>query len=312
MTLNYAFLSTWKMSFQGIGEASRLVGERPLRDCICAAVRAVEDDPAFRSVGYGALPNLEGEVELDAAYMDGDTMRFGGIIAVRDIANPIDVAASLSTRKLNCLLSGQGAEDYARANSFPFRDMLTEASREAWSNADRGPGAAEGIEAYDGHDTVCVLGKRGDSMAAGVSTSGLFLKQRGRVGDSPVIGSGFYCDSAIGAAAATGVGEDVMRGCLSFAIVRLIEEGYSPQGACQQALDALLRRLARTGIKPGGISLIALGADGAMGAVTNLEEFAFVYADQDNAPAIWIASAGPNGTQVEKVSAERLAGYRND
>lgn len=311
--MNYSFLSTWQMSLEGVRIASAMLQKEQstFPDALCAAVRDVENNPAFHSVGYGGYPNRDGEVQMDAAYMDGSTLRFGGIAGVRDLANPIDTAYSLSLGQRNCLLCGDGAEMYARQKGFPFRNMLTGEAREHWLAAREMPEAERETDAYAGHDTVCVLGKCEENIAVAVSTSGLFMKHPGRIGDSPVIGSGFYCDSRIGGAAATGVGEDIMRGCLSFDIVRRMEEGRTPQEACEAALLKHARRLRHAGVAPGAMSVIALSADGIPGAATTLREFAFVLADQDHPAAVWLATNDSDGLRVARASEERLTRYRD-
>lgn len=312
--MKFSFLSTWKMSLEGvrIAEAMLRAGRAPLPEALCAAVRDVEDNPAFHSVGYGGYPNREGEVQTDAAYMDGTTFHFGAVAGMRDVANPVDVACALSRQKLNCMLCGEGAQAYARQNGHALRNMITDDAREHWRITREEQGAQTRLDAYAGHDTVCVLGKREDDLAVAVSTSGLFMKSPGRVGDSPVIGAGFYCDSKIGGAAATGVGEDIMRGCLSFDIVRRIEDGLGPQEACQTSLEAHLRRMERMGEEIGAISVIALGADGTLGAATTLAEFAFVFADQDNPAAVWLAENGEGGLRVSRAGEARLRSYADD
>lgn len=312
--MKFSLLSTWRMSLEGVRVAEAMLqgAQAPLPDALCAAVREVENNPAFHSVGYGAYPNRDGEVQTDAAYMDGSTFRFGGIAGVRDLANPIDAAYSLSLDQYNCLLCGDGAETYARMKGFPFRNMLTEEARAHWLAAREKPGAETKLDAYGGHDTVCVLGRREGDLAVAVSTSGLFMKHPGRVGDSPVIGSGFYCDSRVGGAAATGVGEDIMRGCLSFDIVRRMEEGRTPQEACEDVLFAHERRLRSFGMDPGAMSVIALSADGVPGAATTREDFAFVLANQDIPASVWLVTNDSDGMHVLQAGEAELALYTAD
>jgi isoaspartyl peptidase/L-asparaginase-like protein (Ntn-hydrolase superfamily) len=311
--MKHAVISTWKMSLEGACLAHAILREGgDLADAIKTAINNVENNPGYASVGYGGLPNREGEVELDAAYMDGSTSLYGGVMGVKGIANPIDVAIDLSTRQLNCLLSGIGAERYARTRGFEFKNMLTDGAKKRWEDQKVKSNDSGNITAYNGHDTVCVIGRREDRLAVGVSTSGLFLKVPGRIGDSPIIGAGLYSDSGIGAAAATGVGEDIIRGCLSYETVKQMEQGESAQRACEAALSAYTDRMERRGVKIGAVSLIALGADGSFGGVTNLPEFAFIYADQDNPPAVWLAYRRPGGMVVEKASDTRLEKYAND
>jgi isoaspartyl peptidase/L-asparaginase-like protein (Ntn-hydrolase superfamily) len=289
-----AIIAVWKMSLDGVRLAWNLLkkgGDAP--EAVKMAINNVENNPEFDSVGYGGLPNREGDVELDAAFMDGSTGYYGSIIGAKGIANPIDAAMALSKRHLNCVLCGAGAEQFARLEGLPFKNMLTPESKRRWqeelAKQNNGlPGA------YRGHDTVCVLAKQGEHIAAGVSTSGLFLKEPGRIGDSPLIGAGLYADSSIGAATATGVGEDVIRGCLSYEIVRQMEQGKSAEDACRDALKAHISRMESKGFTVKDISLIAMRADGSFGGATNLTggNFTFVSADEEHAPAVWIVKDG--------------------
>jgi beta-aspartyl-peptidase (threonine type) len=258
------------MSFQKMSEVKKMIKMKySLQQLIEAVIMDVEDNPDFQTVGYGGLPNSEGIVELDAGYMDGDTLAFGAISAVRDIKNPILVASSLTRNRTNNYLTGRGAEKYAKDNGFKTKRMLSEKAKEKYLNKVK----------ENSHDTVCVIGKDiNGSMAAGVSTSGLFMKHPGRVGDSPIIGSGYYCDSCIGGAAATGVGEDIMRGCLSFSVVNYMNQGLDAQNACEKALFTYLKRVNN---KPEAISLIALDKDGNYGACSTLKDFPFVVLDDD-------------------------------
>lgn len=272
------FIATWRMSLEGVRRASRLMGSGgSLERAVVEAIKAVEDEASYCSVGYGGLPNRNGEVELDAAYMDGDTLKAGGIMAVRDIKNPVEVACALSKYDRNCFLAGEGAVMFARQHQFELRNMLAPEAGERFREVKIRTDMPEGLEAYDGHDTVCVIGRdAGGSVACGVSTSGLFLKHPGRVGDSPVIGSGFYADSCAGAAAATGVGEDIMRGCLSHAIVRQMADGCPAQEACEKVLADHTANLRRIGGSCGSMSVIAMDREGGVGAATNLPLFPFV------------------------------------
>ncbi|KAI3489481.1 hypothetical protein L1887_46527 [Cichorium endivia] len=204
----------------------RWLREKPVSAAVVDAVAAVEDFPFYKSVGYGGLPTENGEVELDAAYMDGDTLAFGAVGNLVDIANPVRVAQALSRQRYNSLLVGQGAREWALSQGFADKTMLTDRAMQHYRKRCRET-LDKGLSPYDGHDTVGVIGldKQG-SMSVATSTSGLFMKKRGRLGDSPIIGSGFYCDSETGAATATGVGEDLMKGCTSYEIVRRHGAGY--------------------------------------------------------------------------------------
>ena len=289
-----AILAAWKMSLEGVQKAyDFLKNGSDITQAIRIAINIVEDNPEFTSVGYGGLPNREGDVELDAAFMNGSTGYYGGVLGAKGIANPINAAIELSKRHLNCLLSGAGAEQFARINGLPFRNMLTPATKKRWEEelSKRNTGA---LKAYHGHDTVCVIARRDNDISAGVSTSGLFMKEPGRIGDSPIVGAGLYADSSVGAASATGVGEDIIRGCLSYEVVRQMEQGKPADAACREALASYIGRMNSKGFPVKDISLIALGMDGSFGAATNLKDgdFTFIYADDNHAPAVWTIVEG--------------------
>lgn len=148
----------------------------------------------------------------------------------------------------------------------------------------------QGLSPYDGHDTVGMIGldTRG-SMSVATSTSGLFMKRRGRLGDSPIIGSGFYCDSQIGAATATGVGEDLMKGCTSYEIVRRMEGGMTPQDAADSVIfeleDKLMARFGRVG----DLSVVCMNKLGEFGVSTNIKTFSFVATTRDLPPTVYLA-----------------------
>ena len=235
-----AIIGTWRMSLDGVREGLELLrAGGGAADAVERAVRNVERNPAYTSVGVGGLPALDGRVRLDAGWMDGTTLRVGAVISAEKILSPIRAARLLCGRQTNCVLAGPGADAFAEAAGLDTGELLTGRAREKWEEARKAfrPGAP--LQAYRGHDTVCVLAlDQGGQMIAGTSTSGLFMKEPGRVGDSPMPGCGFYCDSRYGAAAATGLGEDVMRGCLSYETVSLMRRGLSPQEAAEQALAA--------------------------------------------------------------------------
>ena len=273
-----AIIGTWRMVYTGLIESAlRLREGADAAGAVVSTIEAVENQPEYDSVGYGGLPDHEGRVRLDAAFMNGDTLRFGAVMSVENVQNPIRLAHALCGRKRDNVLVGAGAEQTARALGLPVRDMRTEEGLRKWREAIAQPQRA--MDPYRHHDTVCVLALDDTGcMAAGTSTSGLFMKAAGRVGDSPIVGSGFYCDSRYGAAAATGVGEEIMRGCLSYEIVARMRDGVHPKEACEGALKALADRIRSLGDDAGNLSVIALRRDGAYGAATTLDGFPFAIA----------------------------------
>ena len=236
----WGMIATWRMAVEGITKGAQLLKDgKDAGDAIETAIREVEDFPYYKSVGYGGLPNEEMEVEMDAAFMDGDTLDIGAVAAIKDFANPVSIARRLSHEKVNSLLVAEGAEKFAHKEGFERKNMLTDRAKAHYRKRVKEVAAME-IKPYSGHDTVgmACLDTTG-KMTAATSTSGLFMKKKGRVGDSPISGSGFYADSKRGAASATGLGEDLMKGCISYEIVRLMGEGMHPQEACETAVNKL-------------------------------------------------------------------------
>lgn len=295
-----AIISTWKMSLAGTVEAGKLLENGAAAgDAVTLAVRKVEDDPSVTSVGYGGLPDMNGQVTLDAAYMDGDTLRMGGVIGTGRIGNPILAARALCGRDKNCLLFGDGAEAFAKERGLEMKDMRTDAALTRYrAELDR-------KNAPHGHDTVCVIAlDRGGSMAVGTSTSGLFMKAPGRVGDTPLIGSGFYCDTRFGGAAATGLGEEIMRGCLSYEIVSLMRRGAAPADACLEALDSFMAGRRASGEEDDkSISVIAMAPDGRFGAASTLPLFPFAAG-----PADGVRLFAARGSVIEPVDPDKITG----
>lgn len=279
----WGIIATWVMAKDGINKASELLKDgKSCKEGFLTAVKDVEDNPLFKSVGYGGLPNKNGEVECDAAFMNGDDLSVGCVGAIKDIENPIEVAESLSHNKLNIFLTGEGAKEYALENGFKEKDMLTEAAKRMYEEK------LEFKTPYRGHDTVgCISLDSNSSMCAGTSTSGLFMKIPGRLGDSPLIGSGYYVDSKVGGAAATGLGEDIMKRCMSYEIVRLMEEGLDPQSACEKAVKAYVNRL---GENAGDCSVVAMNNKGEFGAATNIDDFSIVVATEKVEPTVYRVS----------------------
>ena len=255
----WGMIATWRMAAEGITAGAELLAAgKSSGDAVETAIRAVEDFPYYKSVGYGGLPNEEMEVELDAAYMDGNTLSIGAVAAIRDFANPISIARRLSSEKVNNLLVAEGAEKFAQKEGFERKNMLTDRAKAHYRKRVKELKSQE-LKPYSGHDTVgmACLDNRG-GMTAATSTSGLFMKKKGRVGDSPISGSGFYADSKRGAASATGLGEDLMKGCISYEIVRLMGEGMSPQEACETAVNRLEAELKERRGEAGDLSVCLL------------------------------------------------------
>ena len=306
----WGMIATWRMAVEGITKGSEMLKNHGnAGDAIETAIREVEDFPYYKSVGYGGLPNEEMEVELDAAFMDGDTLDIGAVAAIRDFANPVSIARRLSHEKVNSLLVAEGAEKFAHKEGFERKNMLTDRAKAHYRK--RVKEMTQTLKPYSGHDTVGMvcLDEQG-KMTAATSTSGLFMKKKGRVGDSPIAGSGFYADSKIGGASATGLGEDLMKGCISYEIVRLMGEGLHPQEACEQAVNRLDRELRERRGEAGDLSLIAMNNQGQWGVATNIEGFSFAVATESQEPTVYLVNRQPDGhCTFEVASQERMDNY---
>ena len=307
----YGIIATWRMALEGVAEAQKMLENgNNAGDAIERAVCAVEDFEFYKSVGYGGLPNKEMEVELDAAFMNGTTMDTGGVGAIKDFANPIKIARSLSKEPVNNFLVGAGAEKYAHHHGFQRRNMLTKQAEEEYREYLKKHSTAE-LSAYGGHDTVgMVCIDSNHDMTAATRTSGLFMKYPGRVGDSPLPGCGYYVDSEAGGATATGLGEDIMKGCLSYEIVRLMKEGKKPQEACDLAVTALDAQLKARQGRARDISVIAMNNKGEWGAATNIECFSFVTALEGEQPTVYLLKKDPAGAyHLEEASEEWIRNH---
>ena len=241
-------------------------GADPL-DAIVAGVNLVEDDPKDMSVGYGGIPNEDGIIQLDSCVMHGPTARAGAVAALEGIRNPSSVAKAVMETTDHILLVGVGARRFAEINGFPVENLLTDKARKVWlywkqnlSAKDKwlepdpsklDPDVQDFIREYGrdpfrdprSHGTVhlSACDGRGD-LAGCTSTSGLFFKMPGRVGDSALIGAGCFVDNAVGAAGSTGRGEANILISGGHLIVERMRAGRSPKDAC---LDAL-KRIAET------------------------------------------------------------------
>lgn len=292
--MKWSIISTWKMSYDGVCLASEMLsrGERA-KESIIKAINNVEENVHYHSVGNGGLPNEEGVVQCDAGYMEGDTMRYGAIGCIENVIHAVDVAKACSQSRFNNVLVGKGANKFADSLGIPNNDLSCEESMARYEERKK---EDKQLSSYDGHDTVgmVMLDKNGHMVSA-TSTSGLFMKKDGRVGDSPIIGSGFYCDDEVGGACATGVGEEIMRGCLSYETLSRMRNGMSPQEAAATTVYEFTQRMIAKKGTAESISLICMNNKGEIGIGTNLK-FAFVAASDESKAKVYIAE--PNGKEV--------------
>ncbi|NLB39125.1 MAG: N(4)-(beta-N-acetylglucosaminyl)-L-asparaginase [Clostridiales bacterium] len=278
----WAVAGTWPFSLEGIKLAAPgLEAGGTAEEAVITTIKLVEADARESSVGYGGMPNADGVVELDAALMDGRTMNFGAVAAVRGFRHPILIARDVMHCTPHTFLVGEGAEKFARSRGYTAENLLTEASRLNWEK-ERARQAAP-----SGHDTIGIvaLDASGD-LVAGTSTSGLGMKMPGRVGDSPLVWPGLYADTAVGGAAATGVGEDIMKGVLCFRAVEHMRRGLPPMEAARRSVIETHHLLLQRGHKPGNIALVCLDRHGNAGGAANHSAFSYAWASDQHAPEL--------------------------
>ncbi len=205
----------------------------------------VELDPAFHAIGFGGLPNADGDQELDAGLMDGRTLNTGAVCAVRGVLPVISLARKVMEETPHLMLAGDQARRFAESRGFEVRNLHSENSLRRFNEWRETRSAAE--VAHLSHDTVTIVGREEPGhVVAACSTSGLAWKLPGRVGDSPIVGAGFYADDDAGAAGATGLGEDIWRHMLSFRAVEHMRSGMSAMDACRTAVRQMIKREPRT------------------------------------------------------------------
>ncbi|NHV06436.1 MAG: N(4)-(beta-N-acetylglucosaminyl)-L-asparaginase [Thaumarchaeota archaeon] len=280
-----AIIATWPFGLKAVESGWRILknGGSAL-DAVEASIREIENDFSNRSVGLGGYPNIAGFIELDAAIMDGSTFRAGSVAAVRNVQNPISLARKVMENTPHVMIVGEGATKLAKIFGLYVEkvDLQPEARME-WERRLKAALSApqqEGsinfwmkmvAEGRYNHDTIgCVAIDDNKNIVAGCSTSGYAFKLVGRVGDSPIIGSGLYANS-FGGAAATGLGENIMVHNVSRKVVDFIEHGLPADEAAEKTVQYLLK----IGKRIDHISFVSLDKDGLFGAGTTEESFEF-------------------------------------
>jgi beta-aspartyl-peptidase (threonine type) len=273
----------------GGGESARLAGARraceagaeilqrggSALDAVEAAVRILEDDPAFNA-GTGATLTAAGDAELDASIMDGETLRCGAVAVVKDVANPISLARAIMERTQHVMLAGPAASAFAREAGIPAipnAALITPAQRAVWEAARAGAAASK-----TGTVGAVARDARGH-LAAATSTGGMSMKLPGRVGDTPLVGCGTYADDALAAVSCTGHGERIIQLTLARHAADLVAAGRPAQQAAREAVALLGSRVEGQG----GLILVSPAG-----------EIAFAH----NTPAMTRAWVADDGTIV--------------
>ncbi len=251
-----------------------LTGGGSALDAVEAAVKVLEDDPVF-GAGRGSCINANGDVEMDAILMDGATLNVGAIAAIQRVQHPISVARLVMERTEHCLLVGEGAEAFARrmgVPDWPKENLITERELARWREAQAATKLTQA-----GHDTVGAVARDANGhLAVATSTGGTNNKLPGRVGDSPLIGSGAYADDQSGAAGATGWGESLMKIVISKTVCDLIGNGSTAEEAAKAAIKRLAER-----VQNGRGGVIAIDREGRPGFAYNSPRMARAWVTPD-------------------------------
>lgn len=287
-------ISTWDFGIAANQAAWKILKDngRAL-DAVEAGVRVPEADLKNVTVGKGGYPDRDGHVTLDACIMD-ENGNCGAVLAMEHITHAISVARLVMEKTPHVMLAGEGALQFALENGFQKENLLTEGSKKAWQewlkkaeykpimnieNQHFSPNKLPGNQ-YN-HDTIGMLALDSKGNLSGAcTTSGMAFKMHGRVGDSPIIGAGLYVDNEIGAATSTGVGEEVVRTVGSFLVVELMRQGYSPEDACKEAVERIIRKKPQKA-KEIQVGFLALNKNGRYGAYALQKGFSFAVCNQE-------------------------------
>lgn len=276
-------LSTWYNQAVAANNAAwNILGENgPALDAVEQGVMVSENDWNNCCVGLGGNPDRDGKVTLDACIMNHES-RCGSVACIERIKNPIHIARMVMEKTPHVMLVGDGAQKFALENGMKLEDAgLSPHAQDAYNkwqqkneyrpkvNIEKGKGPATNdlfdVDTFN-HDTIGMIALDVNGNLGGAcTTSGLGFKMSGRVGDSPIIGAGLYVDNEVGAAVATGHGEEVIRISGSFLVVEMMRQGYSPEMACRIAVERIMKKTPR---KPQDIQVgfLALNTQGEYGS----------------------------------------------
>lgn len=272
-------ISTWNFGIQANAAAWKILAAngRAL-DAVEAGARVPEGDPNETSVGLGGLPDRDGKVTLDACIMD-EHGNCGSVAFLQDFAHPISIARAVMEKTPHVMLVGEGARQFALANGFKKEKLLTKGAEKAWKEWLK-TAKYKPVVNVENHDTIGIVALDSQGNVSGAcTTSGLAYKMHGRVGDSPIIGAGLYVDNEVGAAAATGLGEEVIKIVGCHLVVELMRQGNSPQDACRLAVERIAKRSPERS-KDIQVGFLALGKDGTFGAHCLQKGFNFAVHDK--------------------------------
>ncbi|WP_445664494.1 isoaspartyl peptidase/L-asparaginase family protein [Fodinibius sp. AD559] len=271
-------ISTWNHGIPANEAAWKVLAESgSALNAVEAGVRVVEADPEVRTVGYGGRPDRDGFVTLDACIMDQEN-RCGSVGALQHIKHPVSVARKVKEETPHVMLVGDGALDFAMEQGFEKENILTDKARKEWEKWKKNAEYEPEVN-IENHDTIGMLAldKQGN-LSGACTTSGTAWKMHGRVGDSPIIGAGLFVDNEVGAAAATGLGEEVIRTCGSHLVVENMRRGDDPKTACKKAVRRIVRQ--NDALNNIQVGFIAINKKGQFGGYSVQEGFNYAVFDK--------------------------------
>jgi N4-(beta-N-acetylglucosaminyl)-L-asparaginase len=304
-------ISTWAPNVKANAAAWEVLksGGRSL-DAVEKGVRVPEADPTDQSVGYGGLPDRDGKVTLDSCIMD-ELGNCGAVMCLEHIMHPISVARLVMEKTPHVQLVGNGALQFALSQGFKKQNLLTPESEKAWKawlklskydpmitvknledkiEREKKKKTKEAPGQQHNHDTIGMVAMDSNGNLSGAcTTSGMAYKMHGRVGDSPIIGAGLFVDNEVGAASATGVGEEVVRVCGSHAVVEGMRHGLSPEEACKSAVERIVKRNGEKA-KNMQVGFLALNKKGETGGYAVLKGFTYCVTTNNETKVVEVKS----------------------
>jgi N4-(beta-N-acetylglucosaminyl)-L-asparaginase len=261
-------LSTWRFGIEANQAAWAILSKNgKALDAVEAGVMVPEGDPKERSVGYGGRPDRDGRITLDACIMD-ELSNIGSVAGLEFIKHPISVARAVMEKTPHVMLVGDGALQFALSQGFKKENLMVEESEKEWKDWLK-DSEYKPIANIENHDTIGMIALDSHGNLSGAcTTSGMAFKMHGRVGDSPIIGAGLYVDNEVGAATATGHGEEVIRIAGCHLVVELMRQGKTPQQACEEAVARVVKLmdLRKKDLKDIQVGFIALNKNGETGS----------------------------------------------
>ncbi len=283
-------ISTWRNTDAHAAAWAILMAGGYALDAVEAGAQIPESNPNDTSVGYGGLPDRDGFVTLDASIMD-EKSNCGAVAFVQGFRHVTSIARKVMEKTPHVMLVGRGAERFAAQQGFRREKLLTPQSEKAWREwlrkAEHKPYHNPGQ-----HDTIGILALDKQGRICGAcTTSGMAFKMHGRVGDSPIIGAGLFVDGEVGAATATGVGEEMIRIAGSHTAVELMRQGYTPQQACEEAVKRLVHKRGKEKARLLSVAFIAMNVQGETGTYSTTNDFEYTLTQPETEHKVFRAAS---------------------